>query len=267
MNKKQIKELWVIYKKSQKENLKNKLIEHYLPFVRTIAEKMYHNIGRRLSVDELASFGLDGLYSAIQSYDISRDITFETFSRQRIWGSMIDNLRKEDWVPRSVRINSSNFEKKKEQLQRESNFAVYDDEVLLEIDNTNNLDFVTFKKYKPLMISSLDVEKSNGECLITKDCNTFLVDKDSKKTDSDLLKQEFFDELVGKYCSQIEQNVIKLYYYEGYTMRDISKKLKLSESRISQIHKTVLLKLKKYAEKDKKNFTENILSILADGDI
>jgi len=267
MNKKQIKELWLLYINTQNEKLKNEIIEVYLPFVTTIAQKMYINIRGRLAVDELASFGLDGLYSAISSYDITRNVTFETFSRQRIWGSMIDNLRKEDWVPRSVRINHSNFEKKKTELQIEKNSEISDNEVLVEMDKTINLDYSTLKKYKPLTISSLDAEKVDGDLLITKDCNKFLIDKGGNKTDSSLLKEEFFNELVGKYCSKIEQDVVRLYYYEGYTMRDISKELKLSESRISQIHKNVLLRLKKCAEKNKKHFKENVLSILADGDI
>ena len=114
-------ELWKRLKLEEnpknKLRITNQLIEIYYPLVKKIAYKLANRFNWKVSPDDLCSFGIDGLYISIRRFDIDKNIKFESYANLRIRGSMIDGMRREDKIPRSVRINSNLFEKKKIELE------------------------------------------------------------------------------------------------------------------------------------------------------
>lgn len=243
--------LWNKYKNEKnpevRSQLRNKLVELYYPFVQKISYKMAERLGWNLTPEELSSFGVDGLYIAIERFDLSRGIKFESYANIRVQGSMLDGVRREDLIPRSVRMNNSKFEKIRLKLESEKNRRITDIEIVeeLKIDQTEYIR--NPRKYSPVTFCSLDssnmVDDKNEDC-IKKDQNFALADSSTSTPDSKIRRKEFFNKLLGKNFNKTEQKVVYLYYWEDMTMETIAGKLKLSESRVSQIHKLLLPRLK-----------------------
>lgn len=259
-------DLWIKFKtcidKNERIMLKNKLILIYYPFVKKISHKVAKKIEYNLSPEELASFGLDGLYDAIENYDLSRNIDFHKFSYLRISGSMIDNIRKNDFVSRTVRQNQSKIEKAKDSLLSEKGYNVKESEILEKAGIDKNEYTTNTKKYKTFNVYSLDGSDFCNNSYsddFQKDLNDVFIDNNSKNPNDAVLYTEFLHKLIGKNFSQLEQKIVYLYYYKNYTMEEIAEKVKMSESRVSQIHKEVLPRLKDKILRNP-NYFEEILN-------
>jgi RNA polymerase sigma factor FliA len=264
MNNLELQKVWEEFKLSNDGELRNQLIKHYYVLVKKIARKVCNKINRRVSEEELASHGFDGLYKAIDRFELERKIKFETYATLRIRGSIIDGLRSDDWVPRSVRMRQTKIEKMREKMESEKCDAVTDSEVISELDISEEDYIKNNKKFNPVIFSSIDsnvvLEKENEN---KKDFNKYLVSKNISSPDSKLIRKEFLGKLMGRDFKNIERKIVYYYYYENMTMREISKKVDMSESRISQIHKDVLKRLKNKINKNPEYFGENIISIIA----
>jgi RNA polymerase sigma factor FliA len=244
-------QIWIDYTKEsntkKKELIKQKLVEKYYPLVKKIAFSLAMKLNWHISDDELSSFGVDGLYIAIRRYDIDQGVKFEYYASLRIRGSMLDGLRKEDRIPRSVRINNNLYNETKFYLEAVHCRKITEIEVIEEMGIDKTVYFQNVKKFKPNLCSSLygisSDEKSSSE-EFKQDHNDSLIDKDVDSPDHSIKRQEFFNKLVGKNFSVIERNIIYLYYYKNYNMKRISDKIGYSESRISQIHRNILPRLK-----------------------
>ncbi|MFW6008453.1 MAG: sigma-70 family RNA polymerase sigma factor [archaeon] len=132
MKKKDLQELWKNYKNSdEKDKLyyRNKLIEYYYNYVQQIAWKMGEKLNWNVTHDELTSFGIDGLIHAIKKFDLKKNINFKAYANQRIKGSMIDGIRREDKIPRSVRLKQSHIQKIKKKLEEQKQREVTEKEV------------------------------------------------------------------------------------------------------------------------------------------
>ncbi|HUS49151.1 MAG TPA: sigma-70 family RNA polymerase sigma factor, partial [Candidatus Paceibacterota bacterium] len=259
-----ISTLWKKYKSEKKiikkEQLEKKIVEYYFPFVKRISYKLCSKIRWRLSPDELSSFGVDGLYTAIRRFDTKKGVKFETYASTRIYGSMVDGMRKEDLIPRSVRINNRKFEKTKAELESKEGRSVTDIEIIEEMGINERDYFINMKKYNPVIFSSLEgIPTEEGEG-IKKDFNTNLIDKKNNYPDHKIKRNEFFNKLLSKNFSEIEREIIFLYYYEDLTMDLIAEILDMSESRISQIHKDVLPRLKEKIKRNPKYFSVDVYS-------
>ena len=255
---------WSTYLSKKDDSSKRKLVEHYFPFVKKIAVKLSYKLNNRVLPDELSSYGIDGLYRAIEKFDFERGNKFETYAYTRIRGSMLDILRQQDWVPRSVRINSSKIEKIRQEAQTRLNKKVDAVDILDKLD-------INLKKYTsdihsfiPRSVSSIEscVNPNIDNCDNKKDFNQYLVAKNNSSPDSCLVRIEFLNKLIGKRCSILEQKIVYYYYYEGLTMSDISKILNITESRVSQLHKKILKNLKKGIEVNPSYFSEDIVDII-----
>jgi len=266
--------LWVKYKNSQdeseKKKIKQELVKLYYPLVNRIAYKLAPKLNWKVSVDELTSFGIDGLYIAIDKFDLERKIKFESYAPIRIYGSMIDCLRKEDRVPRTVRINSNKYEEIKNKLESKKGNKALDNEILKIMGITEKEYLKNMKKYNPVSFSSIDninVSNINGEndCLHN-DQNSNLIDTAAKTPDSTLIRKEFFNKLLGKNFSKLERKIIYMYYYENLTMDKISKQLKMSESRVSQLHTSLIEKLKDKINRNPNYFSDDIYNIMNNSD-
>ena len=257
--------LWKKYRSAKSDSMKydsrNKLVEEYYPLVKKIAYKLAEKLNWKVSPDELTSFGVDGLFNAIGKFDVNHGVKFEHYASPRIRGSMIDNMRKIDLIPRSVRLNNSHFEKVRSQLESETGGFVTDDEVAEEI-GVSILDYnKNVKKYHPLMFSSLegsDMHFDGNEDSFKLDFNSSLISNNTASPDSKLIRKEFFNKLLGNGFSSTERMIVYLYYYKNYTMDKIAEKLKISESRVSQIHKDLLPRMKKKIERNPEYFSNHI---------
>jgi len=264
-----VEETWTQFKeekrKRKKEDLRNKLILYYYPFVKKIAYKLAEKINWKVSPEELTSYGIDGLYIAIKKYDLSRNIKFEYYAGIRIKGSMIDNIRKNDIIPRSVRINNNKLEEAKHEIENRKNRPATEAEIL-EHTGTGIKDYYSnVKKYIPINYTSLqgsDMSPDHNGDVFKQDYNLNFVDHKVSAPDSKLFKKEFFNKLLGKGFTDIERKIIYCYYWENLNMYDISNIFHLSESRVSQMHKKALPKLKKKIEKNPNYFGEDILNFI-----
>lgn len=240
--------LWKEYKEEKDEkrklDIKNKLIEKYYPLIKKIARSLSDKLNRRLRDDELTSFGVDGLYIAIDRFDENRGVKFESYASFRIRGSMMDNIRRLDTVPRSVRINNNLFELTKARMESEQEKIVSDYDVIKEMGLDDSEFLLNMKYYKPVNVSSLDGTNLDENDDYKQDCNIHLIDEKTQKPDFALRRKEFFNKLLGKNFSDIERKIIYMYYYDGFTMDVIAEKVGLSESRVSQLHTIALPKLK-----------------------
>jgi len=260
--------LWKKYSSAQTENMKhelrNNLVEKYYPLVKKIAYKLAEKLNWKVSPEELTSFGVDGLFNAIGKFDVNQGVKFEHYASSRIHGSMIDNMRKIDLIPRSVRQHSNNFEKVRAKLEAEKGRLITDDEVAEELGMTLSEYNQNLKKYHPVLFSSLEGSDmaSDNEDSFKVDFNSSLTSKNTPTPDSKILRKEFFNKLLGNGFSTTERMIVYLYYYKNYTMENIASKLKISESRISQIHKDVLPRMKKKIERNPTYFSEHVEDLI-----
>ena len=264
-------DLWIKFKEEKnsdkRKKMERQLAEMYYPLVRKIAYGMAPKINWKLTPDELSSFGVDGLYISINKFDIKRELKFETYASIRIRGSMLDGIRKEDIIPRSVRINHNIIEKTRTTLEAEKCRKVFDYEVLKELDiedeeyNKNN------KKFHPVSYNSIegsDICSLNTQEMYHQDTNSNLEDNAVRSSDNYIIRKEFRDKLMGKGFSKLEQRILYYYYYDNLTMDRIAEKLDMSESRVSQIHKGLLPRLKDKILRNPRYFGDDIYRIIQD---
>ena len=250
---------------SRKDKYRQKLVELYYPLVQKISYKVAKNLQWNLQPEELASFGLDGLYIAIDRFCLDRGVDFPAYANRRISGSMIDNVRKIDIIPRSVRLNHSLMEKKRQELEISEGRKVTEYEVIEELGISQKEYLINTKKYSPLSFVSLegsDITDSSKYEDFKQDSITNLTDKSSKSPDSKIIRKEFINKLISKSFSPLEQKIIYYYYYENLTMGEIGRKIKTSESRISQIHMDIIERLRNKIKRNPEFFGDNVEDII-----
>lgn len=264
-------ELWRKFKgaktRKEKEDTKRQLIELYYPLVRKISFVVAKKLEWRVSPDELSSFGVDGLYVAIDRFNIERGITFPSYASIRIRGSMIDGIRKEDIVPRSVRINYHKLDEARKELQAEKGGIIGEAEIAERAGFDPDDLLRNGKKYTPVSFTSIDGSDICGEEKhedYKSDLNDNLVDGSTQAADSKILRREFFCKLLSKGFSRTEQQIMYMYYYEDLTMDVIADRLGMSESRVSQLHKDVLPRLRDKIERNPSYFNSDITRFIVE---
>lgn len=224
-------ELWMKFKESNSSELKKILIEEYIYLVKIIAGRLYSNYGGNTEYDDLVSYGVFGLIDAIDKYDYSREIKFESYAKIRIKGAIIDNLRKYDMIPRSVRKKVKDIEKASNKLLNELNRDPTIEELEVHTGMRKEDINKTLGDLALFNIASLDeIACTLGEYSFNDVTNQTpemsVIDEEVKK-------------LIVKNMKSLpdkEQMVISLYYYDELTYKEIGCVMGLTESRISQIH-------------------------------
>lgn len=247
-----IADVWLEYKKTGGEALRNRLIEQYLELVRYTAERMHMRLPGEVDVEDLMSAGLFGLMDAIDAFDLDRGVKFETYCTQRIRGAIFDELRAMDWVPRLVRSRTAKVERARKALEMELGRKATEREICdrLAVDKG---EFEKLKKdSRPVGVVSLN--RKWFETDSNKDVREIDVIKDNRQENplSELQRKDM-KLLITKGLSRAERLIIVLYYYEQMTMKEIGITLDLSESRVSQMHSSILARLKaqmQHREKD-----------------
>ena len=237
-----IEEVWRTYKKTASDELRNFLIENYLHLVKSTAERMHMRLPGEVDVEDLMSAGLFGLMDAIDAFDLERGVKFETYCTQRIRGAIFDALRAMDWVPRLVRSRTAKVERARKALEMELGRRATDREVCERLKVTNSEYKKLSKDSKPVNVVSLN--RKWFETDSSKDIREIDVIQDNRQEDplAELQKKDL-KLLITKGLSRAERLIVILYYSEEMTMKEIGMTLDLSESRVSQMHSSILARL------------------------
>jgi RNA polymerase sigma factor for flagellar operon FliA len=242
-----LQSLWRAYRQTGDENLRERLVLTYAPLVKFVAGRLRSTMPAHVEEEELISCGLLGLLSAINRYDPDREAKFETFAIQRIRGSIIDGLRSQDWVPRSVRARARLIERTMATLQRELGRVPTDAEVANKLGVTpEELDEYLEEIGRTTLVSLneiLHAPSENGDTVQDTIEDDLLVPVDEEVENADRCEQ------IAEVISQLperEQMIITLYYYEGLMLREIGEVLGVTESRVSQLHTKAIFRLRSF---------------------
>ncbi len=240
------KELWLKYSQTKNREIKQQLIEEYIYLVKIVAGRMYNFYGAKVEYDDLVGFGVMGLIDSIDRFDINKNIKFETYAQIRIrGGTIIDNIRKLDWVPRSLRKKSKDVQdamaKLENQLGRSPTNQELSNYLNISLEELESIlaDISNFN-----MASLEDLLDNKGEYYINTDSSRDLPEEIYETKELKGVLANIIDEL-----PENERKVISLYYYEELTYKEIGYVMELSESRISQIHSKSILSIKNQLNK------------------
>jgi RNA polymerase sigma factor for flagellar operon FliA len=249
-----VAEVWKAYKADQTDQgLRNTLIERYLPLVRYNAEKVWAKLPEGVDISDLISAGVFGLMDAIDAFDMERGVKFETYCVPRIRGAMLDELRTMDWVPRLVRSKASKMEAARKEAEAEVGRPPTDAEIAAKM----KLPLEEFEKLKSeaSAVNLVSLNKKWYETDSYKDVREIDILEDQKGEDPTLgLQKRDLMKLVTKGLNRNERLIIILYYYEELTMKEIGSTLGLSESRVSQMHSSIVARLKDQLKRRRPEF-------------
>ena len=238
----ELRQVWVEFKESGDQSLRNTLMEEFLPIVKYNAERIGAKLPDEVENDDLISAGIFGLMDAINAFDLGRGVKFETYCAPRIRGAILDELRSMDWVPRLVRSKASKLNEALREL--EARFGRQPTEE--ELSQHMGLSREELEKHiqEANAVGLISLNKKWYETDSYKDVREIDILEDKKGEDptkriqkSDLMR------LVTKGLNRNERLIIILYYYEELTMKEIGQTLDLSESRVSQMHSSIVQRL------------------------
>jgi RNA polymerase sigma factor for flagellar operon FliA len=235
---------WQKWMNSRDSDSGNYLIKKYLPLVSYHVQRISVSLPKSVSREELRSSGMIGLYDALEKFDQSRDLKFDTYASFRIRGAIIDGLRKEDWLPRNTRDKAKKIDAVIEKLEQQKMGQVSISEIAKELNITEDEVYSTMNEQFFANILSMDEQPIDSD---EKENHIFtLKDKRAEIPEEVVVKQELMEELAATIedLSEKEQLIISLFYQEELTLTEIGKVLNLSTSRISQIHSKALFKLR-----------------------
>ncbi len=238
-----IRDVWLQYQSTSDGGIRNFLMEKYLHLVRYNAERIYARLPDEVDLEDLMSAGLFGLMDAIDAFDLERKVKFETYCAPRIRGAILDELRSMDWVPRLVRQRTGKVEQIRQRLEKETGIHATEE----DIANGLGVDDVELEKY-------LRDGKAVGTVSLNRRCfpsdgsrdirEIDIIRDDSQTNPLTEIQRNDLKDLITKGLSRSEKLIVLLYYYEGMTMKEIGSTLDLSESRVSQMHSSILARLK-----------------------
>ena len=229
-----ITQLWDDYINNKTSYVRDKLIEHYLPLVKIIAGRLAMGMPHYLDKDDFISNGFFGLLDAINRYDNTRGIKFETYAVSRIRGAILDAVRAQDWVPTTLRQKARQYEQAVASLEVELGRAATDEEIAGKLD-------ISLKQFHHL------INQLNSTTIIPLEDFVKNEKVSNMVNPSQALEDEETKEILAAAIDKLPQKeriVISLYYYEGLTLKEISVILKLTEARISQLHTKAIYRLR-----------------------
>lgn len=238
--------IWQEYARTRDKKVRDRLILTYAPLVKYVAGRLGSGLPAHVDEGDLVSYGLLGLIGAIERFDPSRDIKFETYAIARIKGSIIDELRSLDWVPRSVRSRARDIERAVAELESKLGRAPTDEEIATKLGFTETELEDSLTEISRSSIAALDelwTVSAGGDQIALIDT----IEDTQGPEPQEALAQTEVREAIGEAIARLperEKLVVTLYYYEELTLREIGEVLGVTESRVSQLHTKAILRMK-----------------------
>jgi RNA polymerase sigma factor for flagellar operon FliA len=233
--------LWEAYSKTKDASIREELILKYIYLVKFVAGRLYANYGNNVEFDDLVSYGIFGLIDAIDKYDLSRGVKFDTYAQLRIRGAIIDQLREIDWLPRSVRQKSKELEKAYYEMENKLGRPATDEEMA----ESYGISVEGFQK-KIQNITTYSIVSLDDLLEQKREVTSSEEDKQIETPEGVVENTETNEILIDAINTlpEKEKKVVSLYYYDELTYKEIGKLLSISESRVSQLHTKAIIRLK-----------------------
>lgn len=238
------KKLLEEYAKTKSADLREKILLEYAPLVKVVAGRLSMYLGYNVEYEDLVGYGIFGLIDAIDKFDYMKEVKFETYASLRIRGSILDQIRKMDWIPRTIRQKQKKIESVIREIEQETGHAATDEDIArtLGITDEEYLDWQSQMKITGLVSLNEYMEQGSD---VPQDAGRHTTSHFASPEES--IEKEELAKVLGEALALLtekEQKVITLYYYEEMTLKEISNILEVSESRISQLHTRALQKMK-----------------------
>ena len=235
--------LWDSYREKPTPELREQIIIEYAPLVKVVAGRLSMYLGKNVEFDDLVSYGVFGLIDAIDKFDLSKDVKFETYASLRIRGSILDQIRKMDWIPRTVRQKQKKIDDAIKIIEMRTGKNATDEEIAIELGLSDEelLDWQSQLKVTNVVSLNEFVEQGTEPAMDAHSNSHFIQPEDMVSQQE--LKQ-MLEEALGL-LTEKENRVVLMYYYEDLTLKEISQVLEVSESRVSQLHTKAIAKMRK----------------------
>lgn len=236
--------LWQAFGNTREQELRDRLVLHYAPLVKYVAGRVGTGLPAHVEVSDLIQSGIFGLVDAIEKFEPERGLKFETYAMQRIRGAILDDLRAQDWVPRSVRSRARDVERALERLEAKFQRTATDGELAAELEmNQEDLRDLLAQLNMTSVVALDDlIGAGRGTASLAEtlpddraeDPVAALVDRDSRRQLAEAVER----------LSERDRVVVTLYYFENLTLAEIGKVLGVTESRVCQLHTRAVLRLR-----------------------
>lgn len=232
--------LWIKYKKHMDLESRNQIIIHYTPLVKKIVGRLAVKYRDYVDVDDLISYGVLGLIDAVEKFDLEKGAQFETYASFRIRGSIIDEIREQDWVPRNLRTKAKRIEEALEGLEIKLGRQVKEQELAQYLN-------IPLEELQKVMgqLHSFTVISLEDQILEVSGSSVHF-NETPKTPEEHIMVSELKSLLIQAIDSldEKEKKIISLYYFDELTLKEIGSVIGVSESRVSQLHTRILMKLK-----------------------
>lgn len=236
------KRLWKDYARQKSPEIREKLILEYAPLVKLVAGRLSMYLGYNVEYEDLVSYGIFGLIDAIDKFDLTKTVKFETYASLRIRGAILDQIRKLDWIPRTVRQRQKQIETVIKDLESESGKPATDEQVAEKLGISSD-EYVEWQsQMKVTNVVSLNEFMEQGADVPNQRNGSSHFAQPDEAYEKEELKEVLKETL--EILTEKERRVIEFYYYEELTLKEISAVLEVSESRVSQLHTKALQKMK-----------------------
>lgn len=237
------RKLWLKYDQTKAADLREKIILEYAPLVKAVAGRLSMYLGYNVDYEDLVSYGVLGLIDAIDKFDIAKDVKFETYASLRIRGAILDQIRKMDWIPRTIRQKQKKIDAVLKDVEQRSGRQATEEELADGLGITreelgewqSQMKITNVVSLNEFLEQGSEIPNERGK--VSRD-----FERPEEVFEQNELKEVLSDAL--ELLTEKEKKVILFYYYEELTLKEISRILEVSESRISQLHTRALQKMK-----------------------
>lgn len=232
------------YAKTKAPETREKIILEYASLVKVVAGRLSMYLGYNVEYEDLVSYGIFGLIDAIDKYDCFKEVKFETYASLRIRGAILDQIRKMDWIPRTIRQKQKKIESVIRDIEQTTGHTASEEEIAqgLGISEEEYLDWQSQMKITGLVSLDEYVEQGSDVSQERGRHTTACFEAPEERVEKEELTRVLGEAM--ELLTEKERKVITLYYYEDLTLKEISSILEVSESRVSQLHTRALQKMK-----------------------
>ena len=243
MDEKARAKMWDSYFQSKTPQVREQIILEYASLVKVVAGRLSMYLGYNVEYEDLVSYGIFGLIDAIDKFDLTKNVKFETYASLRIRGAILDQIRKMDWIPRSVRQKQKLIDAANSKFETEYGRSATDEELAIELDISIDEYYTMQGQTKVTNLISLDEFVEQGSEMRMDPTGNSHFEQPEKALEKEELTKMISGAL--ELLTDKERQVVMMYYYDEMTLKEISLVLEVSESRVSQLHTKALVKLKK----------------------